>query len=179
MYTCPTKDKTAGLDPLCVLLPHTHRYSTASLAHEAESRRRATPPSIQSKVHSHKPSPKHSPSRPPASHTHQSVAQETIATPEKQLTKRKWLESSDPALFGTTPTYHGREDEAKKPNRDSPAVRGRGTSTRELNISETRLDYVAGSAIKAIKEGRIVSQESFQHRKKNTTKLDVVSTQCK
>lgn len=90
------------------------------------------------------------------------------------------METSDPSLFGTTPTKHGsgRKEDSHKPKRE-PSIR-HSTPIKEkakgLNHSayERELDTLTGSVIKSVKEGKIVAESSFQ-RKNVTAKMEMVS----
>lgn len=125
---------------------------------------------------SHKP--KHSPPQQPASHTQQPAShtqqqphpveqKASSVTPEQSLTKRKWLETSDPSLFGGTPSKHrgreGSQKSSKEPIRHSTPIKEKEKGL-DSSAYECEFDSVAQSAIKAVRDGKIVSESSFQHK---------------
>lgn len=115
----------------CPLIPFSRAVSPTR---DAEMRRNTTP----SKVHTRHPLPSSylpSSSLPiPSSHTHQSVTKEPPIqiTPDKLLTRRKWLESSDPSLFGTTPNSYSTD----KSNRDSIFTATTSTPIQNRNFKD-------------------------------------------
>lgn len=125
------------------------------------------PPSLSGHAHS----PSHTHSSPVALTQHAEDPSVLVTPDDRPLTRRKWLESSDPGLFGVTPTNYDL-DEAKKLSKVlqfSPSTRGSGSVTpvtgRAKGLTfDIHLDPLASSVLKAIKDGKISTDNSF-HRK--------------
>lgn len=132
--------------------------------------------SDHSPLHSRSPNYNHT-----VSHHQKEQPVLTVTSVNRSLTRKKWLESSDPGLFGSTPitptnrspsklSSRDREDTTsssgkavltRTPEKDhyyydvEPVTVGGSTTHRKLEM-----DAQASSVLKAIKEGRITAGDS-------------------